>query len=176
MTHLRQDLTPTRDAGLIAIACFKLAKAVALIGLGFGLFRLHDRSTVDRLTDWLLHLSLSTGQEVIDRVIDLLSTLTQRRVTAFGAGAIAYGMLFGVEGVGLWKGKRWAEFLTVISTGVLIPLEIYELTRRFTIVRVAALALNVLAVIYLIYRLRHPRADSGAGVGVLNPRSARAET
>jgi|SRR5689334_4215983 len=160
MTHLRQNITPTRDPGLVAIACFKLLKAVALIGLGLGLFRLHDQSTVDRLTDWLLHFSLTTGQQLIDKAIDLLGTLTQRRVTAFGAGAIAYGSLFGVEGVGLWKGKRWAEYVTVISTGVLIPFEVYELTRRFTLVRVGALVVNIAAVIYLIYRLRHPRADS----------------
>jgi uncharacterized membrane protein (DUF2068 family) len=42
----------------------------------------------------------------------------------------------------------------------LIPVEIYELTRRFTALRVAALVVNIAAVIYLVYRLRHPRAQS----------------
>jgi len=55
MTHLKQDLTPTRDAGLVAIACFKLIKAITLISLGLGAFRLLDPAIVSRLTDWLLH-------------------------------------------------------------------------------------------------------------------------
>jgi uncharacterized membrane protein (DUF2068 family) len=162
MTHLRQGITPTRDAGIVAIAVFKLFKGVTLIALGLGAFRLLNPVTVQRLTNWLLHFSLTTGQHFVDRTIDLLSKLTRGRTAALGLGAIAYGSLFMVEGVGLWKGKRWAEYLTVIATSLLIPFEIYELTKRLTAVRLAALVVNVAAVIYLVYRLRHPREASAA--------------
>ena len=157
--HLRQDLKPTRDPGLLAIAVFKLAKAIALVALGLGAFRLLDRHTVEHLTNWLLHFSLTTGQRFVDHLVDTLTTLTRRRTAAIGLGAIGYGSLFAVEGIGLWKGKRWAEYLTVIATSSLIPFEVYELARRITLVRVLALAINVAAVIYLVYRLRHPRSD-----------------
>jgi uncharacterized membrane protein (DUF2068 family) len=163
--HLRQDLRPTRDPGLLAIAVFKLFKAVTLIALGLGAFRLLDHQTVERLTNWLLHFSLSTGQRFVDRLVDTLTTLTRRRTAALGLGAILYGSLFAVEGIGLWKGKRWAEYLTVIATGSLIPFEVYEIARRVTLVRVLALAINVGAVIYLVYRLRHPRAEDSWRVG-----------
>jgi uncharacterized membrane protein (DUF2068 family) len=159
MTHIRQDLKPTRDIGLVAIACFKLFKAAALVGLGLGAFQLVDPATVDRLSDWLSHVTLSAGQEIVDRLVDVLSTITSRRATAIGIGAMAYGSLFAVEGIGLWKGRRWAEYLTVITTGLLIPVEIYEITRRLTVVRISAFMVNVLAVMYLVYRLRHPRPD-----------------
>ena len=162
MTHIKQDLTPTRDPGLVAIAVFKLFKGVTLIALGLGAFRLLNPETVHRLTNWLLHFSLTTGQRFIDRAIDVLSKLTRGHAAALGLGAILYGSLFTVEGIGLWKGKRWAEYLTVIATSLLIPFEIYELTRRLTPVRLSALAVNVAAVIYLVYRLRHPRAASEA--------------
>jgi uncharacterized membrane protein (DUF2068 family) len=112
MTHVKQNLRPTRDPGLVTIAIFKLFKGVSLIALGLG--------------------------------------------------AILYGSLFTVEGVGLWKGKRWAEYLTVIATSTLIAFELYELARRLTMVRVSALVVNVAAVIYLVYRLRHPRAADTA--------------
>ena len=144
--HLKQELRPTRDPGLLAIACFKLLKAVALIALGLGAFRLLDHHTVEHLTNWLLHFSLSTGQRFVDRLIDVLSTLTRRRTAALGLGAIAYGSLFAVEGVGLWKGKRWAEYLTTIATSSLVPFEVYELVRQVTLVRLLALAINVAAV------------------------------
>ncbi len=162
MTHLRQGLAPTRDPGLVAIACFKLFKGILLIALGLGAFRLVNPATVHRLTNWLLHFSLSTGQRFVDRIVDLLSKLTRGHAAALGLGAIGYGSLFTVEGVGLWKGKRWAEYLTVIATSLLIPFEVYELTRRVTYVRISALVINAAAVIYLVYRLRHPREVSGS--------------
>lgn len=157
MTHLREDVTPTRDPGIVAIAVFRLAKGIALIALGLGAFRLLNPVTVHRLTNWLLHFSLTTGQRFVDRMVDVLSRLTRGRAAAVGLGAIVYGSLFTVEGTGLWMGKRWAEYLTVITTGLLIPFEIYELAKRLTVIRVAALVVNVAAVIYLVYRLRHPR-------------------
>jgi uncharacterized membrane protein (DUF2068 family) len=171
MTHLKEHVTPAHDAGLIAIAVFKLVKGVALIALGLGAFRLLDRATVDRLTNWLLHFSLSTGKHFVDRLIDVLSQLTGRRVAALGLGAVAYGSLFLVEGTGLWRGKRWAEYLTVITTGLLIPVEIFEIVRRPTFVRVSALVINVGAVVYLVYRLRHPR-DASHNVGTRSRETA----
>ena len=162
MTHLKEDLTPTRDAGIVAIAVFKLLKGVTLIALGLGAFRLLDPVTVHRLTDWLLHFSLTTGQRFVDKAIDLLSKLTRGHAAALGLGAILYGSLFTVEGVGLWKGKRWAEYLTVIATSTLIPFEVYELLRRLTAIRISALVVNIAAVLYLVYRLRRPREATAA--------------
>jgi uncharacterized membrane protein (DUF2068 family) len=157
MAHLKQDLMPTRDPWLVVIAVFKLFKGASLIALGLGAFRLADPTTIHHLMNWLLHFSLTTGQQFIDKTIDLLSKLTRGHAAALGLGAMLYGSLFTVEGVGLWKGKRWAEYLTVIATSTLIPFEVYELVRRLTIIRVSALVVNIAAVLYLVYRLRHPR-------------------
>ena len=68
---MKQNLTPTRDPGLVAIAVFKLFKGVTLIALGLGAFRLLNPVTVHRLVNWLLHFSLTTGQQFIDRAIDM---------------------------------------------------------------------------------------------------------
>src|SRR6266550_331167 len=55
-----------------------------------------------------------------------------------------------VEAVGLWLLKRWGEYFTVVATAAFLPLEIRELTERITVTRVAALVINVAAVVYLI--------------------------
>ena len=161
MAHIKRNLMPTRDPWLVVIAVFKLFKGVLLIALGLGAFRLADPATVHHLMNWLLHFSLTTGQQFIDKTIDVLGKLTRGHAAALGLGAVLYGSLFTVEGVGLWKGKRWAEYLTVIATSTLIPFEVYELVRRLTTVRVSALVVNVAAVIYLVYRLRHPGEAKG---------------
>src|SRR5438128_88813 len=68
--------------------------------------------------------------------------------------AIAYAALEGTEGVGLAMRRRWAEYLTVIATGILIPYEAYEVVHRVTLFKVGALLLNLAVVGYLAYRKR----------------------
>ena len=65
--------------------------------------------------------------------------------------------LFVVEGMGLWRQKRWAEYLTVIATASFVPLEVYELVKDVTLPRIAALLANLLVVAYLVGVLRRGR-------------------
>ena len=57
-----------------------------------------------------------------------------------------YAVLEGVEAVGLWLQKRWAEYLTFIATTLLLPLEIYELT-KVSPLKVLTLIMNVAVVV-----------------------------
>ncbi len=74
-------------------------------------------------------------------------------VKIFAFLAVGYGMLELVEGVGLWLDKLWAEYLTVIATSLLVPLEVYELVRKPGPVKAAGIVVNVLIVLYLARRL-----------------------
>lgn len=53
--------------------------------------------------------------------------------------------------------KRLAEWLTIIITSSLIPLEIYEIYLHFAVAKVALLVLNIGIVVYLIIRIRSRR-------------------
>jgi uncharacterized membrane protein (DUF2068 family) len=66
----------------------------------------------------------------------------------------AYGVLELVEGVGLWGGWLWAEYLAAVATAVFVPLEVYELTEKPTVLKVIALLVNVAAVFYLVWKGR----------------------
>ena len=59
-----------------------------------------------------------------------------------------------MEGVGLWQRRRWAEYLTVVATSLLVPLEVYELVHHATLLKVGGLVVNLLIVAYLIHVLR----------------------
>ncbi|WP_328320919.1 DUF2127 domain-containing protein [Streptomyces sp. NBC_00388] len=63
---------------------------------------------------------------------------------------VVYALIEIVEGVGLWRAKRWAEYLTVVATAVFLPLEVYELTEKVSWLKIATLAVNVLAVLYIL--------------------------
>ncbi len=71
-----------------------------------------------------------------------------------GAAIAAYALLEGVEAVGLWLGRRWAEYLTFIATAVFVPYEIYELTKSVSALKVLALVINVAIVLYLLIAKR----------------------
>ncbi len=71
-----------------------------------------------------------------------------------GAAIAGYGVLEGVEAVGLWFGKRWAEYLTFVATIVFIPYEIDELIKSITALKVVALVINLAIAVYLLYAKR----------------------
>ncbi len=66
------------------------------------------------------------------------------------AAAAAYAALEGTEAVGLWLTRRWAEYLTFVATVVFVPYEIYELTKSISWLKLLALLVNLLIVIYLL--------------------------
>jgi len=69
-------------------------------------------------------------------------------------GSFVYAAVLLTEAAGLWLGRRWAEYFTIIVTGSFIPLEIYEVSKRFAVSRLAIIAVNVAIVAYLVHRLR----------------------
>lgn len=144
------------DRGLLVLAVFKMIKAALLFLAGAGAFTLLSPTAQERARDWLTYLTVKQGHSIIERSLHLLNVATPWKMTMVGIASICYGMVFGAEGIGLWLERRWAEYLTVIATGSLIPFEIYELARALTIPRALALGTNTVAVLYLIYRLRHP--------------------
>lgn len=67
---------------------------------------------------------------------------------------IAYAALELLEGVGLWSLKRWGEYVGAVGTSVLLPLEIYDIVDRTTVLRVILFLVNVAAVVYLVWSKR----------------------
>lgn len=74
-------------------------------------------------------------------------------------------MLFLTEGTGLLCSQRWAEWLTLVATGVLLPVEIYEMVHEFSIVKVVLFTVNAAVVAFLAWRIRSDRARPSAQDG-----------
>jgi uncharacterized membrane protein (DUF2068 family) len=86
--------------------------------------------------------------------IERLLTLNVTTFRLIGAAAAAYALLEGAEAYGLWRQRRWAEYLTFIATTLFVPYEIYELNGKITFFRVAAFAVNVAILVYLLFAKR----------------------
>jgi len=53
--------------------------------------------------------------------------------------------------------RRWAEWFTVTVTSSLVPVEIYEIDRHPSPVKILVLIINLAGVGYLAYRIRNSR-------------------
>jgi uncharacterized membrane protein (DUF2068 family) len=145
------------DAFIKVIIVERIVKAIVLIALAIG-FLIAGRK--GWLSEWAEYaqdqLNLNAGHSLITEVLLRLLVYVGRfsHITVVAIGAIAYATLEGTEGVGLAMRRRWAEYLTVIATGIAIPYEAYEVIHRITLFKVGALLLNLAVVGYLAYRKR----------------------
>ncbi len=153
------------DSALRFIAGFKLLEAIMLVAAGFAALGLVEPQWQHAIVEWLDALSLREGRRLTSQMaataMTMLGATTVRRLVSIATGCFVYGGVFMVEAAGLWLRKRWAEYLTTIATASLLPFEIIEVVHRQSAARIATLALNLLIVGYLIWRL----AERSDGTG-----------
>jgi uncharacterized membrane protein (DUF2068 family) len=147
---------------LRTIAIYKLVKVLLLLALVYGEVRLSDASLTAKLLTWASERPLGLEHDVVTRFLEWFSGLSASRVHALRIVTFAYAAVFATEGIGLWMQKRWAEWLTVIITASLIPLEVWELIFKPNIGKAAVLVGNTVIVIYLAWHVRS-RAKHKAG-------------
>jgi uncharacterized membrane protein (DUF2068 family) len=141
------------------IGAFKFASGLLLVALGIGIFQDVQSDPTKGAEHIISTLKLDPDNRYIHAAIEKLSGIGPKQLRAIGVGTFLYALMYLVEGGGLLLGKHWAEYFTVAATGLFIPLEVYEVARRITPVRLAVLAINVAIVAYLIYQLRHKKRE-----------------
>lgn len=146
----------TRDGHLLRlIAVFKFLKAASLIALSVGVFRAIHGDLGERLEHWVLALRLDPGNRHVGAFLARASNLDPSQIKKLGVVGLIYAGLFLLEGTGLWMQRRWGEWVTVVITGLLVPVEVYEIYRHPTGVKIGVLLLNIVVLGYLVYRIRH---------------------
>jgi uncharacterized membrane protein (DUF2068 family) len=154
MSPAAEQAPKPRFGVLRTIALYKIVKVVLLLAVAYGELRLRDASLVAKLLSWAAAKPYGLEHRMVSWFVQLFSGLSASRVTALRLVTLAYAAIFAVEGIGLWMEKRWAEWLTVVVTGSLIPLELWEMFHRPTIGKLAILLGNAVIVAYLVWHVR----------------------
>lgn len=142
------------------IAAERIIRGVLLLGAGVYLL-FHVNSDFGRVAERVLRaVDLDPRRPLFHRLIAYLHHLHASEVRIAALFALGYGGLELVEGTGLWLDQLWAEYLTVIATSLLIPLELYELVRHPTALKAGGLVVNLAIVAYLVRLLRRRRRGS----------------
>ncbi len=147
---------------LRAIALYKLVKVILLLATAYEVVRLQDSSLIAQIYNWMATLPSGLERDVVRNALIKFSGLTHAELRFFRAVTLVYATIFSIEGVGLWMRQAWAEWLTIVVTGSLIPLEIYEFLRGPNYGKTALIIVNAAIVWYLVVRVRHERKERRA--------------
>jgi len=144
---------PRRRRILKLIAIERSVRGVLLLAAGVYLFfNLH--ADFGKKADSIIRaIELDPRRPFLHRIVTDLHHLHASQLRIIAIGALGYGVLELVEGVGLWLYQVWAEYLTVVATSLLVPVEVFELIRHPSIWKAGGLAVNIAIVIYLAWGL-----------------------
>ncbi len=145
------------------IALFKFVKGAVLLALAFGALTFLHKDLASHVELWLDQLGIDADNEFIGTLLSKLQLVHAKELKELSALGAGYAALFLTEGTGLLFRQRWAEWLTIVATSSLMPIEAYELFKQFTAVRLLALLANAAVVAYLIYLVRQ-KGPSRTGV------------
>jgi uncharacterized membrane protein (DUF2068 family) len=133
---------------------------LGVLAVAIFLFIAHENQLRDRVFRVLADLQGALGGPRTEQGSGVLHdirhlfTIEAGTLTKIGIVVSFYALLEGAEAVGLWYGKRWAEYLTFLATTLLLPLEVYELTERFSVLKILTLVINLAVVVYLLLAKR----------------------
>ena len=142
------------SSGLWMIAAFKLFKGIALLAVAIGALKLLHKDVASEVDHLINYLRVDPQNHYIQKLLMKLDLLDDRKLKALSVGTFFYSALLLTEGVGLALKKRWAEYLTIVSTALLLPLEIIEIAHRVNFTRIALFLVNIAVVAYLIIDVR----------------------
>jgi len=141
------------------IALDRVVHVVVLTAVAVAIFALigHHRTLENDYDQIMTDLSGISGTGSLHGLLrGFRHVFTISRTHLYWAGfvAVGYAALEAVEAVGLWMTKRWAEYLTFVATALLLPVEIYELSVKVSVLKIITFALNLLIAAYLLWAKR----------------------
>lgn len=154
---------PLRDRYVLRLIACERAVHVLVLGVlaaAVLLFAAHRSLLHHEYTKVLSDLQGGLGGPVFGPhshvVSDLnhLFSLSELQLYLAGAALGAYTAVLALEMVGLWYARRWAEYLTLVETGVLVPVEVYEVVGTATPLKLTTLVINLAVVAYLLFAHR----------------------
>lgn len=136
---------------LRAVALFELVKGTSVALMGFCALILVHKDLWLIAESLLALLHISTDRRFAQLFLDFADSVTDARLWAAARIAFAYAALRFTEGYGLWRGRTWAEWVALVSGGLLLPFEVRELFRGLTVWRCGLLVGNLAVILYMLY-------------------------
>jgi uncharacterized membrane protein (DUF2068 family) len=138
---------PRRGEQLVAV--FEAAKGLLVLIVGFGLLSVVHRDLEQVAEQLVGHFHLNPASRYPRIFLDVADRFADLRMWLLAVFAFGYASLRLAEAFGLWRGRRWAEWLAAASGAIYVPIEIYELFTGPSWIKVATLTANIAIVAYM---------------------------
>ena len=145
-----------------AVAIFEATKGLLVLVAGLGLLEGIHKDVQAAAEDLVAHLHLNPASRVPRIFLHLAARATDRRIIGLAIGAALYAAFRFAEAYGLWKGKRWAEWLALISAAIYIPFELRGMYHRPNGLAAVALVVNLIVVMVMAQALRQGQGAEAA--------------
>jgi uncharacterized membrane protein (DUF2068 family) len=142
------------DRAVHAVLFGLIAAALIALELNLGTLKADARSLSNDLTRLVADTGRNPSRDFIGRQLRHVLDLKSGSLRVLAATAVVYCVVEAVEAVGLWRERRWAEYLTALATAGFLPFEVHELARRVTVLRVGALVVNLAILVWLVWSKR----------------------
>jgi uncharacterized membrane protein (DUF2068 family) len=145
--------------GFRIIGAFKSTIALLLIAAALGILRLVHKDLGDILQEVIYKLHLDPENRLINMISEHVLGIDHRHMQELGIGTFCYALLYGAEGIGLFLGAHWAEYLIIGTTAFFLPLEIYEIFHRFGPIKLGIFVINMAIMIYFLRQMLRERKE-----------------
>ena len=143
--------------GVRIVAVFEAGKAALVLLAGLGLLSLIHKDLQAAAERIVGHLHMNPARHYPSIFIDAASRLTDANLWQLAWLALGYAVVRLVEAYGLWHNRRWAEWFALVSGGLYLPIEIYEIFNHVTSIKAGVFIINLGIVLYMAYELRHAK-------------------
>jgi uncharacterized membrane protein (DUF2068 family) len=144
--------------GLRAVSLFEAGKGVLVFSLALLLSTFVHRDLPGIITEFRAQWHLDPSGHIPELAKMLMQDLTGQRLHFLIMLAAIYALMRFVEAYGLWFEKRWAEWFALVSGSIYLPVEIYELAKGFSWLKMGVFAINLFIVGYMIMLLIRGKA------------------
>ena len=145
--------------GIRIVAFFEGAKGLLVLLVGLGLLEFIHKDLHLAAEQIVRQLHLNPARHYPRIFIDAINNLTDGQLLTMAFSALLYSTVRIVEAIGLWLQRQWAEWFGLLSSGLYIPVELFEITRGITWPKVTVLIVNAGVVGYLAYVLYQSRQN-----------------
>lgn len=152
--------------GLKVVAWLEATKGALVLAVGLGVFEMLHRDIQAGAERLVRNMHLNPASHYPRVFIEAMTRLDKPHLRLLAAGALAYALIRFIEAIGLWGGRRWAEWFGALSGSIYLPLEIYNLWAGVTWPRVTVLLTNLVVVGYLVFVLARAPAHPGKPAAV----------
>ncbi|ABM35704.1 DUF2127 domain-containing protein [Polaromonas naphthalenivorans] len=146
-------MASVQDRALKTIAAFEGLKGLAAIASGLGLLSLLHHDIRHLALELVGHFGLNPAQHFPSLFLHYVDLLNSTPVSTLMLLLCGYAALRLAEAYALWRERAWGALLGALSGGIYIPFEWRHLLHRPSLISAGVLAVNVLIVVFLAYRL-----------------------